>query len=58
MDFLAFEIRPLISKLSVLFCLGQLDWEKKKKKKKKGPFDFELFQHEILRELHFLLTFV
>lgn len=30
--FLSFEIRPLVSKLSVLFSLGQLDWGKKKKK--------------------------
>ena len=48
--FVAFEIRPLLSKLSVLFSLGQLDWGKERKEK--GPFDFELFQHEILGELH------
>lgn len=46
----AFEIRPLISKLSVLFPLGQLDW------KKKNPFDFELFQHEILKRTPFSIN--
>lgn len=39
---------------SVLFSVGQLDWGAGGE----GPFDFEQFHCEILRELHFLLTFM